>query len=197
MSHTTEYIPEAGLTVIRQAVNPELIKQFEAECRELMHDADEGGSETGVHEGIEALTFTSDKLMGAGFKAVSEVLRGLNRTGGYKATVNHQLAGGKQKFHDDGTGVQITEDHPMIVVQASDGGVFDYAPTAKDEEEAEAQAIPLTVNAGDVIIQRRANLIHRGRNPSDHDRFNMVLWQKRQPVSLNEIIKESQTDSWE
>lgn len=195
MNPTAEHFPEAGLTVIRQAVPPDLIRQFETECKELVEES--GDADPSVHEGVQALTFNSDSIVGAKFKAISRVLKDFDRTHGYKATVNHQAAGARQKFHDDGIGVQITQDHPMIVVQASDGGVFDYAPTARDEAEAETQAIPLRVNAGDVIIQRRPDLIHRGRNPSEHDRYNIVLWSKRQPMSLEDAIKESQADTWD
>lgn len=84
-------------------------------------------------------------------------------------TVNEQPPNSAQPFHKERSVVQV--------VHASDDGTFDYAPFAKCADAAEKYAAkPISVQAGDVLRQLQPEEYHRGRNTSDHWRFNMVVY---------------------
>lgn len=77
--------------------------------------------------------------------------------------INHQPPGSKQGWHKD-SGFRP----PIYVIQLSPDGMFDY-------EGDDSQPVGLPVSVGDVLCLTSGRFQHRGRNPSDHDRYNIVL----------------------
>lgn len=200
-----ETIPEAGLTILRGALPPDQARAVAAELKEIMDSVErephEGDAGKNAHQNINQARFASDLIVREGFSAITGVLEQLGAARGHQVVINHQKPHGVQKFHADDNGVvEVSETSPLFVIQGSDGGFLDYSPgtTVFDgDDAAENNAVSIPVHAGDVIVQTNPDLIHRGRNGTNHDRYNLVVFSERKPLSLEEAIKESQAQAWE
>ncbi len=126
--------------------------------------------------------FTTEELIHMGEPATVKILTGLKLNHGRIVSVNYQPAGTYQGFHTD-PGVEA----PAVVVHASDDGTFDYHETAKDAKEAMTGYESLDVGAGDIVAQFKPEKYHRGGNPSERDRYNMVVF-RMMPVSVQYSI---------
>ncbi len=113
------------------------------------------------------------ELRAIGGPAVSRVLDTLKVPEDYQVNINHQPPHSVQPFHRDEVVIP-----GVFVVHASDGGKFDISleHTSRREERAKENHISRQVNAGDVVIQFKPSLLHRGMNPSDKDRHNLVIY---------------------
>lgn len=200
-----ETIPEAGLSIIRGALPPEQAKTLESELKEIMdgveREPNDGEAAKNSHSNVNQVRYATDLIVGSGFTAITGVLEKLHAAHGYQAVINHQKPAGVQKFHaDDNAQVEVSENNPLFVIQGSDGGYLDYSPGTSlfdSDEIAEKNAVSVPVNAGDIVVMTNPMLIHRGRNATNHDRYNLVVFSERRPLSLEEAIKESQAQAWE
>lgn len=101
--------------------------------------------------------------------------------------INRQQPGAAQEWHTD------TQAGGVWVVQASDGGAFDFVEAGVnlrpyDVPDDEIGGFYTTydpefvntieVNAGDAVVQTQPNIIHRGRNLSDQVRFNAGIYNR-------------------
>lgn len=199
-----ETIPEAGITVVHGALSSEQAKDFEAELKEIMDGiekgANEGESGDNPHKDINQARYATDLIVREGFVTISEILQKLGVAHGYHAVINHQKPHGIQKFHADDNGkVEVSSENPLFVIQGSDGGYLDYSPGTKatdPDEVAERNAVPIPLNAGDIVIQTDPLAMHRGRNGRNRDRYNLVVFSERPVLSLESAISESQTETW-
>jgi len=171
---TVDSLEKAGITITH--IDTETAKDIELECRELLitealqytvpfGDIREPGS---VHP-ISQRLYRLSTLKESGLLAVVSVLGLHPHPEGPEATViiNGQTPGAKQVFHSD-----IVKGS-QVVVQASKDGAFDFYPDFDPALPDNFET--LDVNAGDVLSCNRAFMRHRGRNPSDHIRYNLVF----------------------
>ena len=180
---------DAGLVVFQQSLDPGLARTFEDECKELasnpLPEASVCKDKGQLPFEVFAYSYSSETLASSGLSAITKILKNLGKETGYTATINCQLPKSKGQFHDD-----YRAESQMTVIHASNGGLFEFAPNALTEEEAEKTAQKIEVNAGDMVVQHNTDVLHRGINPSDHNRYNMVVWRLKPLLdqSLNRDI---------
>jgi len=197
MSQTRELLPTDGLEVEYQAIDLEQAEQAERECSDLfssppdnMVAKNKGEKDT---DKVTAYVFKSEDALIIGLSAVNSILEKLGNTDGYMVTINHQAPYSSAAFHADD---RVAE--PTIIVQLSDDGFFDCAPSeVKTDDEAREKAHPIPVGMGDKLTIFDGDLLHRGRNSSSHDRYNMVVWKPASDLTMEEALRESANEVWE
>lgn len=164
-------IEDGGLTVVRQGIDPLLTRDFQQEwddrLAELVHV--KGLDELGSHV-LSVGNFAGD------FKDLSSptarLLQYLGITNPYlNVTINYQPRRAAQVFHQDDRGTQ----GGVLIGHAHEGGAFDYAPFARNREEAKTDYKTVELNAGDIVLQSRPFQWHRGRNLDDTPRITTAI----------------------
>jgi len=97
--------------------------------------------------------------------------------------INRQAPGAFQRFHGD------AKQEPVAVVHLTDGGALDYTGRLHDyagqrqlmDAGQDPEVIPehfdtVEANRGDVIVQMKPWLAHRGRNASDQYRLGVAVY---------------------
>ena len=172
---TSEEFPEIGLEVLRGRIDPVLINDYALECETIfINNIEELSLTRGENSPgcVSALKKTSPAdLWGVGYTAINRVLSGLEVINRGIFVINWQEPRSSQQFHSD-----IYKRLPVTTVHAHGGGAFDIAPASQTAEEAEKNFVTIELNAGDVVLQSRAHLKHRGRNRTDFPRITTVSY---------------------
>lgn len=172
MSH--EILVTGELEIERGMLPRDIAAALAIECQWLLDGKPEclyyyvGTPQTPESEGVITQAFYYYKdLRNSGLVALQSVLDLHPHPESHVANVfvNTQEPDAIQRLHSDFVlGRQV-------IVHASDGGLFDYCPDDEDRDAVET----IEVNAGDVLWLKCPSIRHRGRNPSQNVRHNLVL----------------------
>lgn len=171
----TDKLLQANLTHEAGAFDTDLATRLEADCEALFDISRDDLYFTSEWQPmdeespavIDTRNYPLERLTGAGYSALSRVLELHHPYAdepNANVLINRQRPGAVQRFHGDViVGIQV-------IVYASNEGAFDFKldPEVDDYET-------VLVNAGDLLRLNRPLITHRGRNPSEHVRFNLVL----------------------
>jgi|SRR3989344_543906 len=171
-----EEITDAGLVIMRGAIEPELSADYAAECNDFFMNYDgEITSTRGARSpgAIETLrlnnTITFEKL---GYKSVVRVLEQLEIPRLKSFAINLQNPHSYQRFHPD-LGKQL----PLIIIHPTGEGALDYFEGQfRSEEEAIENHKTVELEPGDVIKQFLPYIHHRGFNRGDTTRLTTVSY---------------------
>jgi len=163
----------AGITVVKGGVERSTCESIALECEELLFshlaiDFDRGNP-TEAGPPIWQRQYRLSIIKGSGLVSINCVL-GLHpypQSPDATVIVNGQEPGAVQNFHSD-----IVQGS-QVIVQASSGGAFDYYPNFDPLNPDDFDS--LDVGIGDIIMCNRSFIRHRGRNPSDQTRYNLVF----------------------
>ncbi len=158
---------EAGLIVARQAIAPELARCFAAES--IPRFASKICLiNLGIKEGQQSATYVTSRnfklrsLLEEEGKPATKAALGcvIKQPGNLTLTMNYQSPSGEQGFHQDDS------DEPVYILHGSDKGAFECSLSATSPEEAatDPEKVCLELGAGDLVIQLRPYLFHRGAN---------------------------------
>lgn len=181
-----DQFPEAGITVVRGAIEPVLVASLYEDCDSLIDRAFKFETyQATKSEESEGGVFTQAHLSLARFEAlgllgICSVIKRINSLDiddfeigipqDSSFAVNLQEPNAAQKFHPD-----RGKRPPVLTIHASDDGAFDYVTrSGVTEEEAELDHKSLEdIRAGDVVVQNRPGLLHRGRNRGSGYRLSL------------------------
>lgn len=171
---SAQLLPEAGITIERARLDRGLVDQLAVELQRLLasHARDVEyyyvGDPTDYRDpaSIKQRFYRLTALRDSGFSTLKQVLalHPYPDVPDASVLVNGQESGAVQVFHPD-----IVRGF-QIVVHASDGGKFDFSLTGNEDDYE-----TIDVGAGDVLRLDRPSVLHRGRNPSEAMRYNMVF----------------------
>lgn len=172
---TSEEFPEIGLEVLRGRIDPVLISDYAQECETIFINSIEElrltrGENSPGH--VSALKKTSPAdIWGVGYTAINNVLSDLGVINRGIFVINLQEPRSSQRFHSD-----IYKKLPVTTIHTHSEGAFDIAPGAQTAEEAERQFATIELSAGDVVLQTKPHIKHRGRNLGDLPRITTVSY---------------------
>lgn len=174
---TKEILERAQIEHIHGGISRTEALQLETDCERLLTaDRDDiffafewDPVEEGAAASITTRNYPLASLLGGEFQTLEDILlrhHPFLDNPDANILVNKQEPGATQVFHPD-----IVRDHQLLIY-ASDGGAFDFYPS-HDASDFET----IDVNAGDFLKLAVPYIRHRGRNPSSHTRYTLVLSQ--------------------
>jgi hypothetical protein len=184
-----ETVPACGIVVVRDWLEPALLMDFVDECRALRG--------RGVNYFASSVPGDPREVVTSGFflhnvadyaattRVVSLLYPDMRPT--IKLAVNFQSPWAEQAFHRD------TRQFPVATVHAGDCGAIDVLTSDQDRVEVPVRQvtdceldvvdiydpdeyISVPVNAGDVVVQTRPALLHRGRNAGPVPRETLSVY---------------------
>jgi hypothetical protein len=169
----SEYIEAGDLTIVRNALDPNLLADLQAETLAFYYRIDYNGLKCKrgpSSPGWVVSLFWSETpdFLGLGYPALSKLMDITNEPHGQSFAINYQDSFAAQPFHAD-----MYKPRTVQTVQLTDGGAFDFVPEGVGREEELTDFCEIKVDAGDIVKQHRPSGRHRGRNQSDQPRINI------------------------
>lgn len=171
---TRETIKSGELTIVRGGIEPAVVADLEPEC--LAYYEALPFDEIRAHRGPDSPGFANmyrvpftPQFAVLGYPAIAKALEQAKGAAEDRANrsfaLNRQDPWSYQRFHSD-----MGKIPPVQVIHVSDGGAFDFIPHGTDEHQT------AELNAGDVVLQHRPTIKHRGRNNGALPRFTIVRY---------------------
>lgn len=182
---TFEAFESGRILVARQLIDPALLTDLAGEGNKLV----DAGTPYSLTSGAESPTLVESTFRPYGLldshPTITKVVDFMfgSDASATRIQANRQHALASQRFHSD------PRKNPVVIVHANNRGAFDYirmgvATNPEDtwgDDGTMTEHYPdefetIRLEAGDVLVQRDPELLHRGRNLSDTDRITLGVY---------------------